>query len=457
MRRGLRRQREDRHRPVVRDLREGPLQLEALETAGRPAVGDQDEDRLLVERRRRPRPAVDHGEGIREARTPMGREGGEEPIEVRAPSGRPLPRNRIEGADRWPAERDDVEGFAGMQVGREPRHGFLRGGPSIVEAHAPGGIDGDQERPRHGGHEIPPGRVPRVDGISNVSFALRVDPLREGRAGGTEVDVEVAPLDGPGVVDVGLCRTVSDSQDGDVRVAEEVHMDQGRRGLDSEMDAQIGHAVPGVDGEPVVVVVGAVPLREGHLQRCDRRPSLLRRDRDRNPVNVPRRIVLDQGRILALGDRREEVIQSTPAVSRGGIVHDVPDLEPKVRDELVALFEGEEDLTLLGLVARVVELLDDDDAGEAFRQPDLHLRAVHLGWERRGRLEDLAEGDDVIGDQEERGKHERNDQGAARNPHAPASVEGSRAAKRARCADQASSPKKRTIGQVTARRIQRPE
>src|SRR5207249_3860698 len=111
MRGGLRRQREDRHRPVVRDLREGPLQLEAFETAGRPAVGDQDEDRLLMERRRRPRPAVDHGEGIGEARTPMGREGGEEPIEVRAPSGRPLPRNRIEGADRWPAERDDVEGF----------------------------------------------------------------------------------------------------------------------------------------------------------------------------------------------------------------------------------------------------------------------------------------------------------------------------------------------------------
>src|SRR5437867_4366080 len=61
---GLRRQRKDRHRPVVRDLRKGPLQFEPLETARRPAVGDQDEDRLLTEPGRRPRPAVDHGQGI---------------------------------------------------------------------------------------------------------------------------------------------------------------------------------------------------------------------------------------------------------------------------------------------------------------------------------------------------------------------------------------------------------
>ena len=454
---GLRRQSEDRHRPVVRDLRKGPLQFEPLETARRPAVGDQDEDRLLTEPGRRPRPAVDHGQGIGEARTPVGRDGVEESIEFRAPSGRPLLRNRIEGADGRASEGDDVEGFAGPQVGRQPRHGLLRGGPSIVEAHAPGSVDRDHEGAGHRGHEIPPGRIPRVDGISNVSIALRVDPLREGRAGGPEVDVQVAPLDGSGVVDVGLRRAVSDPEDRDVRVAEEVHMDQGRRGLDSEMDAQIGHAVPGVDGEPVVVFVGTVALGEGHLQRRDRRPSLPRRDRDRYPVDVPRRIVLDQGRILALGDRREELIEGTPAVSRGGIVHDVPDLEPKVRDELVALFQGEEYLTLLRLAARVVELLDDDDPGEAFRQTDLHLRAVHLGRERGGRLEDLAERDDMIRDQQERRKHERNDQGTSRNPHAPASVEGSRAATRARCADQASSPKRRTIGQVTARRIQRPE
>src|SRR5207249_160825 len=102
------------------------------------------------------------------------------------------------------------------------------------------------------------------------------------------------------------------------------------------------------------------------LQRRDGRSSLFRWDRHRDPIDVSRRIVLDEGRVLALCDRLEKGIQSIRAVLRGGAVRDVSDLHAKIRDQFVALLERERDLPLLRFVARVVELLDDYDSCEAF-------------------------------------------------------------------------------------------
>src|SRR5207244_11266919 len=110
--------------------------------------------------------------------------------------------------------------------------------------------------------------------------------------------------------------------------------------------------------EAVGVFVEAVLLREPHLQRREGRSRVLRWDRHRDPVDVPRRIILDEGRILALRDRLEKSIQGIRAVLCRGAVRDISDFHAKIRDQLMALLEWERDLPLLRFVARVVELLD---------------------------------------------------------------------------------------------------
>ena len=57
----------------------------------------------------------------------------------------------------------------------------------------------------------------------------------------------------------------------------------------------------------------------------------------------------------------------------------------------MAFLERKRDLPLLRLVARVVELLDDHDPSEAFRELNLYLGPVHLGRERGRWLDDHAE------------------------------------------------------------------
>ena len=178
---------------------------------------------------------------------------------------------------------------------------------------------------------------------------------------------------------------------GEIRVAWQQHVAERCSGLHVDVHAEIRHAVSRVNGQPVSVIVEAVRFREGHLERRDRRPGLFRRDRHRDPVDVSRRIVLDERRILALRDRFEERVQGIGAVLRRGTVRDVSNLQAEVRDQLVAFLERERNLPLLRLVARVVELLDDHDPREALCELNLYLGPVHLGRERRRRLDDHAE------------------------------------------------------------------
>src|SRR5205823_2735931 len=116
----------------------------------------------------------------------------------------------------------------------------------------------------------------------------------------------------------------------------------------------------------------------------------------------------------------------------------------------------EEHLSLLELITRIVEFLDDHDTCEPIGQLDLDLRPIHAGREGRGGLEDLAERRRVSCGEQEGGQDERDHEHAEGGPHVAPSDAVPERATRLWWSDQAIRPTKRTTGRNSIRRNQAP-
>src|SRR2546427_8267394 len=154
---------------------------------------------------------------------------------------RDRPRLEIggEGRDGGPLENGDAVRLARAEVASDPSNRVFRERPSVEESHAPGRIDQDDEGPRGRPERRCERRVRGVEGEADVSIPARVRELTQGSPGGAEPDVEVACGGGSGLVDICVGEVQSTPDHGEIGVARDLDLAEGRRGLYAGMHAEI--------------------------------------------------------------------------------------------------------------------------------------------------------------------------------------------------------------------------
>ena len=304
----------------------------------------------------------------------------------------PLSWDRIEHLGLWPLEDGHGVGFARLQVPCQQGDSVPREAPTAVAPHASRAVYQEEKGTGKRAEGLTEYGIGGVHAEAEVPVTrYLVEVLTHGGSLGLEANAEVLVQGFGRGVDVRLGHAVAGAEDLESRVTRNLHRAEGCTRLHPHVHAQVVDAVSRIDRKPVSVGVEAVHLGQRHLQGRDGRSGLLGRNRDCDPVDVSVRVELDEGGILFSRQCLQESAEGFGAVLRGRLVYDVPYLQPKIGNQLVPLFEREEDLPFLEYPARVVELLDDHDPGVPLRQLNLHMGPVDLGRQRRGRLPNFTE------------------------------------------------------------------